>query len=277
MLQLPKLFTVLLIRLAVCVMQMLMMISTVPSAYAFQVAIDDKVKAEIEKHEKLLEEIKQSVDNWATSAKDKARKAGKSGKGDSLLEIQKQVERFNRYGALPDVTSLQMQGSRLWKSFLSVQKVSTEVTQDLIKSGKQVEADALKEDFKRFFDKHDPLAKDSVWTGRVSTRSSDTNVKTTEQSVTVVLIGREQDQFTFRAEHNDLRHWQFTFSESAQVYKATKAELIKQPNPNLSKLLGAREVVGSDFKYNGTVLELSIIRTERTVKTTFNYVLTRTQ
>ncbi len=274
MLPIPKLQTTALIRQAICVA--LMMLSTVPSAYAFQGAIDDKVKAEIDKHEKLLEEIKQSVDNWATSAKDKARKAGKTGKGDSLLEIQKQVERFNRYGSLPDSSSLQMQGSRLWKSFLNVQKVTSEVTQDLVKAAKQAEADALKEEFKRFFDKHDPLPNGSVWTGRVSTRTSDTSVKTTEQSVTVVFTGREQDQFSFRAEHNDQRHWQFTFAQTAQVYKATKAEFVKQPNPNLSKLLGTREVVGSDFKYNGTVLELSIIRTERNVKTTFSYVLTRT-
>lgn len=274
MLQLPKRLTVALIRLTICVM--LILLTTLPSAYAFQGEIDVKVKAEIDKHEKLLEEIKLSVDNWATSAKDKARKSGKTAKGDSLLEIQKQVERFNRYGALPDSSSLQMQGSRLWKSFLNVQKVTSEVTQDLVKAGKQAEADALKEDFKRFFDKHDPFPKESVWTGRISTRTSDTSVKTTEQSVTVVFTGREQDQFSFRAEHNDQRHWQFTFAQTAQVYKATKAEFVKQPNPNLSKLLGTREVVGSDFKYNGTVLELSIIRTERNVKTTFSYVLTRT-
>jgi cell division protein FtsL len=274
MLQLPKLLTMALMRLVICVA--MVMLSIVPSAYAFQGQIEDKVKAEIDKHEKLLEEIKLSVDSWATSAKDKARKAGKSGKGDSLLEIQKQVERFNRYGSLPDSTSLQMQGSRLWKSFLNVQKVSAEVTQDLVKAGKQAEADAIKEEFKRFFDKHDPFPNGSVWTGRVSTRTSDTTVKSTEQSVTVVFTGREQEQFSFRAEHNDLRHWQFTFAQAAQVYKATKAEFIKQPNPNLSKLLGTREVVGSDFKYNGTVLELSIIRTERNVKTTFSYVLTRT-
>ncbi len=274
MLQLPKLLTVALIRLAVCVS--LVMLSPVPSALALQVEIDVRLKAEIEKHEKLLEEIKLSVDNWATSAKDKARKAGKTAKGDSLLEIQKQVERFNRYGTLPDSSSLQMQGTRLWKSFLNVQKVSAEVAQDLVKAGKQTEAEAVKEEFKRFFDKHDPFPDGSVWTGRVSTRTSDTSVKTTEQSVTVVFTGRDQDQFSFRAEHNDQRHWQFTFAQAAQIYKATKAEFIKQPNPNLSKLLGTREVVGSDFKYNGTVLELSIIRTERNVKTTFSYVLTRT-
>lgn len=274
MLSIPKLLTVALIRLAICVP--LMMLSIVQSAYAFQGALDDKVKAEIDKHEKLFEEIKLSVDNWASSAKEKARKAGKTGKGESLLEIQKQVERFNRYGTLPDSTSLQMQGTRLWKSFLNVQKVSAEVIQDLVKAGKQAEADALKEEFKRFFDKHDPFPNGSVWTGRVSTRTSDTSVKTTEQSVTVVFTGRELEHFSIRAEHNDQRHWQFTFAQAAQVYKATKAEFIKQPNPNLAKLLGTREVVGSDLKYNGTVLELSIIRTERNNKTTFSYVLTRT-
>lgn len=261
-------------RLAICVT--LVLLSPIPSAFALQVEIDARVKAEIEKHEKLLDELNVSIDNWATTAKDKARKAGKSTKGESLLEIQKQVERFNRYGTLPDSSSLQMQGTRLWKSLLNVQKVSSEVTEDLVKAGKQTEADAVKGEFKRFFDKHDPFPEGSVWTGRVSTRTSDTSVKTTEQSVTVVFTGREQDQFSFRAEHNDQRHWQFTFALAAQVYKATKAEFIKQPNPNLAKLLGAREVVGSDFKYNGTVLELSIIRTERNVKTTFSYVLTRT-
>ena len=152
MLQLHKLLTIVRMQLALCLT--LMIFSNVQSAGAFQSEFDDRVKAEIEKHEKLQEEIKLSVENWASSAKDKARKSGKTGKGDSLLEIQKQVERFNRYGALPDSSSLQMQGSRLWKSFLNVQKVTSEVTQDLVKAGKQAEADALKEDFKRFFDKH---------------------------------------------------------------------------------------------------------------------------
>lgn len=254
----------------------------------FQVSeLNAKVASEREKYEKMVEEIHSSVDQWAETAKELARKSGKL---DSIVEIQRQVERFNRFGSipdpqhagknttLPDTQTLRLQGARLWKNFQVVQKSYAEAIQALTKAQKQAEADALKADYDKFFEKHDPFPNGSVWTGKVTTRTGKSDVKPVEFNATVFVISREKDGFEVRAEHQDQRHWKFTFADGGpQGLKATKLELTKVPIPALSKTMGTREVLGSEVKYNGATLEFSVIRNEKTDRPTLSYVLTRSQ